>query len=572
MKTSTRRRWALGVTVLLLFATAGQALAAQATLVAAGSRWKYLDDGSDQGTAWSQPAFDDSHWSSGRTEMGYGDGGEATVVGYGPNANNKYITTYFRHPLTVSNPASYTKVLLTILRDDGAVVYLNGVEVFRTNMPAGPVTYLTPALSTVDGPDEKKFIETTIDTAHLVAGENLLAVEVHQDSPTSPDLSFDLTLTGVTVDVAPVAPVGPGGPGGPVGPGVNTDIKGPYLFYPGDHTKMQVLWQLLTPQPHTLRWGRDTTYAAGSTTPSMYGDNQYEHTITGLTPGAKYYYQVEGLGTGSFLAAPADDALDVKFLAFGDSQGGPSTQDPVNKAMIDTYTGDPGYQTFTVRVGDWTNNGETESAWTNECFNRSYANILAIQANLPSNGCVGNHEGSGVLFEKYWPYPWVNGGRYWSFDYGPAHIAVLDLVTESSALGPAQKAWLEADLAASAKVWKFLLFHAPVHSADSVHPNNLVEQADIQSLCELYGVAMVFNGHNHYYAHCEMKGVQHITTGGGGSPLYPVNLSYDPSIVKAVSAYHFCKVNIHGPQLDFEAVGIDGTVIDAFTLHRPPSK
>ncbi len=568
----------MGVTALLLVATAGQALAAQVTLVAAGSRWRYLDDGSDQGTAWAQPTFDDSRWTPGRAELGYGDGDEAKVVRYGPNADHKYITTYFRHALNVSETANYTKVLLAILCDDGAVVYLNGVEVFRTNMPTGPITYTTLALRTMDGPDEKKFTETTIDANSLTTGPNILAVEIHQDSDASPDLSFDLTLTGVTKDVAPVGPGGPGGPGGPRGPGgqvvpgVNTDIKGPYLFYPGDPTKMQVLWQLLTPKSHPLHWGRDTTYAEGSITPSLYGDNQYEHTITGLTPGAKYYYQVEGLGSGSFRAAPPANASNVKFLVFGDTQGDPNTQDRVNKAMIDAYTSDPNYQTFTLRVGDWTSNGDTESAWTNECFSRARPHILEIQANLPFNGCVGTHEGSGTLFQKYWPFPWEKGGQYWSFDYGPAHFVLLNLVMEGTALDDAQRKWLEADLAASTKPWKFLLFHAPTHSAYGLHPNNMMEQAYIQTLCEIYGVAIVFTGHNHSYAHGEVEGITYVTTGGGGAPLYPVDLSYDPSIVKAVSTYHFCKVDIHGAQLDFEAVGIDGAVIDAFTLHRPPMK
>ena len=96
----------------------------------------------------------------------------------------------------------------------------------------------------------------------------------------------------------------------------------------------------------------------------------------------------------------------------------------------------------------------------------------------------------------------------------------------------------------------------------------MIEQAYIQSLCETYGVAMVFCGHNHYYAHCDVNGVKHITTAGGGAELATPDLSYHPSVVTALSAYHFSKVDIHGQQLDFEAVEFDGTVIDAFTLYH----
>src|SRR5467141_1189505 len=76
-------------------------------LVPAGSVWKYLDNGSDQGTAWVAPSFDDSAWASGPAQLGYGDGDEATVVGFGPDPNNKYITTYFRRAFTVANPTAY---------------------------------------------------------------------------------------------------------------------------------------------------------------------------------------------------------------------------------------------------------------------------------------------------------------------------------------------------------------------------------------------------------------------------------------------------------------------------------
>ena len=530
------------------------------TLIGTGSSWKYLDDGSDQGTAWHQPKFDDSAWPSGPAELGYGDGGEATVLHYGPDTNNKYITTYFRHTFTVADPEDYPNLLLKILRDDGAVVYLNGVEVFRTNMPEGTVTYKTLASSAVGGPDEGRFIETPLDVNSLLAVENVLAVEIHQDRANSTDISLDLALMVAT-----------GGKAGPVTPTVTKGPKGPYLFYPGDNTRMQVLWQLLSPEAHTLRWGRDTTYSEGNVTPTMYGDNQYEHLIAGLTPGAKYYYQVEGVGSGSFLAAPLDDAADVKFLVFGDTQGNPAVQDQVNTAMVDVYTKDPKYQTLTLQVGDMSDRGD-ESGWTNQVFSRSRPNTVEIQANLPINACTGNHDDSAGLYQKYWPYPYESGGLYWSFDYGPAHIVVLELPWEYSSLGDAQRAWLEADFAASRKGWKFLLFHAPLYSADGFHPNNIVEQAYVQSLCEKYQVSMVFNGHNHYYAHCQVNGVHHITTGGGGASLRTFDLLYDPSIVKAVSAYHFCKVDIHGPQLDFQAVGLDGAVIDEFTIHSPPPK
>jgi hypothetical protein len=114
------------------------------TLIALSSRWRYLDNGTDQGTAWTSLAFDDSSWSNGLAQLGYGDGDEATVVNGGP-ANNHFVTTYFRRAFVVDDPVRVQGLILDLLRDDGAVLYINGQEIFRTNMPAGPITYTTYA-------------------------------------------------------------------------------------------------------------------------------------------------------------------------------------------------------------------------------------------------------------------------------------------------------------------------------------------------------------------------------------------------------------------------------------------
>jgi len=341
--------------------------------------------------------------------------------------------------------------------------------------------------------------------------------------------------------------------------------KGPYLIYPGDNTQMTVLWQLDTTRDCTLEWGTDTNYG-NSVTSSEYGsDHQHQYTITSLTPGAKYYYQVDVYGsylTGSFLAAPAADAQNVKFLAYGDTRTNPDIHDAVNAQMIATYTADPEYQTFTLLTGDWVSSN-SESNWASQFFGRGWSNTLQMQANLPIQGCMGNHEGAGTVFEKYWPYPYQSGGRYWSFDYGPAHIVVLDQYT-NYAPGSPQYTWLQNDLANATAPWKFIQLHEPGWTAGR-HENDEVVQEYIQPLCETYGVAIVFAGHNHYYARALEEGVAHITTGGGGAPLYPPEDEH-PNIVAYDESHHFCKIDIQGKQLTFEAVRLDGTIIDTFTI------
>jgi hypothetical protein len=172
------------------------------------SAWKYLDNGSNQGTNWYAPAFDDSAWTNGFSEFGYGDGDEITRVednatpGYNASDTDRYITTYFRRGFVVSNAASFAGLLLKVKSDDGAVIYLNGQEAARFNMNTGLVTYVTPALFA--GDDGSTFVAVTVPASFLREGSNFIAVEIHQSTADSTDLSFDMDFSGVPTAVLPL--------------------------------------------------------------------------------------------------------------------------------------------------------------------------------------------------------------------------------------------------------------------------------------------------------------------------------------------------------------------------------
>jgi hypothetical protein len=166
--------------------------------VSNGSSWKYLDNGTDQGTAWQSPSFDHGSWSNGVAELGYGDIAddrpERTVVGFGLNPNAKYATTYFRKGFHVSDLSPFTNVVLHVLRDDHVSVYLNGNPIFTdiTNNPLTYATYTAPAVAN----DGVLYVTTNISLGVLSVGSNVITAEVHQDSGTSSDISFDLMLGG----------------------------------------------------------------------------------------------------------------------------------------------------------------------------------------------------------------------------------------------------------------------------------------------------------------------------------------------------------------------------------------
>ena len=164
-----------------------------ATLVAAASTWRYLDNDSNQGTAWRAFGFNDGAWKSGRAPLGYGDP-VTTVVSFGSSSSGKHITTYFRQAFTATN--AFTSMTLRLRRDDGAVIYVNGTEAARSNMPGGTISSTTLASCTVDGSNETAWFTFPV-SEQLFAGTdaNVVTVEIHQRSRTSSDIVFDLELT-----------------------------------------------------------------------------------------------------------------------------------------------------------------------------------------------------------------------------------------------------------------------------------------------------------------------------------------------------------------------------------------
>jgi len=166
-------------------------------LISFGATWKFLDTGSEPAANWREAAFPDNGWPSGRAQFGYGEGDEATTIGYGPSAQNKYITTWFRTRFVVPNPALLSGLTVGLLRDDGAIGYLNGIEIFRANLTGRPVSAGTLALEQTTGAAETTPSIHAIDRAVLIGGTNVLAVEVHQGDPASSDVSFDLQLQAI---------------------------------------------------------------------------------------------------------------------------------------------------------------------------------------------------------------------------------------------------------------------------------------------------------------------------------------------------------------------------------------
>jgi hypothetical protein len=259
----------------------------------------------------------------------------------------------------------------------------------------------------------------------------------------------------------------------------------------------------------------------------------------------------------------------VTIYGYGDTRTYPADHDSVAAQLLaDVNTDTLKRQTVILHSADWVGSGDNEGDWTVEYFNRSYPNSLEFMSRIPVMGSRGNHEESGVLLRKYWPYDYQDdAGCYYSFDYGPVHVIVIDQYVDFSP-GSAQYIWLENDLAGTQKPWKFILLHEPAWSAGGGHENDAATQLHLVPLFEQYGVAVVHAGHNHYYARCVVNGIQHITAGGGGAPVRTPELDY-PNVVAAAESLHFVRYDISGSRMTVTAIRGDGTMIETFVVdHR----
>lgn len=178
---------------------------AETTFLEPGAEWAYLDDGSEQGEEWRQPDFDDSSWEAGNAPLGYPEEEETTefgelqtLIGYGEDENDKYPTSYFRTSFNVEDPEAIGNMgLIDFKVDDAAIVYLNGEEIGRYNLPEGEIpsdSYLLD-FAGEEIPEANLDERITLDEEALdllVEGENILAVQVHQDSPQSSDVYWDM--------------------------------------------------------------------------------------------------------------------------------------------------------------------------------------------------------------------------------------------------------------------------------------------------------------------------------------------------------------------------------------------
>ncbi|MCY2929537.1 MAG: metallophosphoesterase [Planctomycetota bacterium] len=315
----------------------------------------------------------------------------------------------------------------------------------------------------------------------------------------------------------------------------------------------------------TASYGSTATTETAQSTGSSYFQNIK---LTGLAANTQYHYRVrQGTSTTAdytFWTAPGIDYTgSVRWAFAADSRTNTTDHNNVVAHIL------PYNPPMTVYGGDLPNSG-TYSDWTNQWL---VANQRSLNAVSPWVNALGNHEGwnsTTVAFTQSPEGDGVGGNGYFSFDYGPAHIVVINVQT-SYAQGSAQWNWVAADLsspATQAQPWKIVVAHYPPYTYGGSHSSDPTMQAMTTQLFEPNHVDMTLTGHNHFYQHNLVNGIHHMVIGSFGAPL--VAPGNDPSYtVYSEETYCFGIFDMTRGQLTLKTYrGLQNTLIETITLTK----
>jgi len=527
-------------TLLLLAAAAVVMLSATALaadgrleLLPRNATWKYLDDGVDLGQYWAEKT-DPSGWKEGPAPLGFGDDISetdptlplATEVSFGDNENDKHMTTYVMTEAEFPALEGFAGVEFYIHVDDGAVVYLNGKEIFRRGIDEGiEVTYTTGAKFK---PKEETFVMPLSDLPSLVAGKNMIAAEIHQDDGGSSDLWFELGM--VAVDETALAPAIDYTATALPNPDVEVgEISRFVMTYNGDtSTRMGFTWYTSQASVGSnveviaVKENVEPDFSAAQKyTGRFYMSTSapeyllHKAVATDLTPGVTYAFRVGDakLGlwsqTGTFTTDNRDGGFT--FINLADSQAKNLEEAELSASTFGIAHDAVQKADFMLINGDVVDTGLKEEQWgwvLDAADDTLY--------NLPFMAVAGNHDEDNQSFYEHFNVEPVEGsstktGVYFSFDYENTHFIMLNTNEDSPEYAnftPRQIAWLKQD-AAQAKErgvdWLIAVMHkGPYTTSNHATDSDIMDANGVRTLVAPIfaeaGIDLVLQGHDHIYA------------------------------------------------------------------------
>ncbi len=349
----------------------------------------------------------------------------------------------------------------------------------------------------------------------------------------------------------------------------STPIETPvYLNTINDPSQeITVRWNTIVPSPSIIEIGK--TPSNLTTVENEYQTFNHEVLLENLEPNTTYFYRVPEIldEITNFTTAPLEvstieDIKELHFIVYGDNReyeltGASVQHDQLVKKMINQN----------LSISFILNTGDLVQSWGDlDSWGYFFQHISPISKSTLYIPVVGNHDWNSNLtpssqkYTSFFSSPTVN--QYYSMKYGSIGIYILnnelDLETQAN--------WLEQELNQTEPEihWKIVAFHKPPYSPHPTRQNNTEIIETLVPLFETYGIDIVFNGHDHFYMRFSNNNVTYITTGGGGAPLYnPGDTLWVDAFQKE---YHFCLGHIEGNSLTVNAVSLNGTLLDTFSI------
>lgn len=354
-------------------------------------------------------------------------------------------------------------------------------------------------------------------------------------------------------------------------------IKGPYLQNV-QRKAITIMWETDREAASQVIYRKGVSYKEKVVCNRL--NKIHEITINELEEETKYHYKVtSGIPEvgAKVTSKEATFKTAVKgespfcFAIYGDNRTYSEVHERITNAIAEKRPD------IVLNTGDVVHSGRLYEGWGREFFEPA----KELFKNTPFYIAIGNHEGDSHWFYDFVSYP--EPENYYSFDYGNAHLTVIDS-TRDYQPGTTQYKWLEEDLKSAGNTWKFVLFHHPPYSSFPGYSGRGTEDKKRRVLCaafERYNVDVVFNGHVHSYERTypllnnrvekleyRDSAVIYIVTGGGGAELD--NLKKNKSYFTAESAmlYHYCFVRIDGKNFEMVVYDIDGNPIDFLAISK----
>ena len=501
--------WTLTLLTLALLAGPSQALFAQQdeVIIQAGSGMRYLANLADPelGPEWITEDYDDASWTDGIYGVGYdtGSGAQNLIQTAVPSGSASVFT---RVEFSIVDVTMVTNLFIGADYDDGAIAWINGVEVYRSpQMPAGFPAWNTPSglheSSNGIEPDYGRLQDISdVAISELHNGTNVLVFGVWN----APLPSSDLVL--VPFLIANKSPA---------------VSRGPYL-QSGTPTSLHIIWHTDVATDSRVQYGP----APGNlpdAVESIAITQEHEILLDGLTSDTRYYYSV-GNAAGVLSGDDADhyfqtsplpgDRSAIRVWVIGDSGAANANARAVRDAYDDLAGGEP--TDVWLMLGDNAYPSGTDDEYQAAVFD-TYPGLLKHTLLWPT---FGNHDAvsasslmqTGPYYEIFTlPIGGEAGGlgsgteAYYSFDFGNIHFVSLNSqdIDRSPPPDGIMLSWLRDDLLATTQDWIIAYWHHPPYSKGSHNSDTETQLIQMRTnalpVLEDLGVDIVFSGHSHSY-------------------------------------------------------------------------